>query len=222
MPPTKQTAGATAAAFDVHGVSRDAIDLEEKDATERQTNYNKIIFLQIVRELRSLMSTCKTDSSCDSDTRKKALMLMLDLKKLNRHDKLQNRAIREQVTQARLRVDTLHLQLENLLYETTCMEKEINKCREFKSKVSDVELLPLEETPEAIRDEKDEHALVLARLGFELERRKQLADELKAAENAREQCFEKVEAEKAKLEKAHPKLKNVVDIVTSTRDAAFE
>lgn len=211
--------------FDVHANSREATELEEREAVDRQTNYNRIMFNQIVRDLRSSLDTMKEENTCDPEARKKICMLVLDLKKLNRFDKLQNRHIRDSVMASRSKVDTLHLQLENLLYETTCLEKEITKCREFKSKVSEIDLIPLEQFVSSLSPDKvpnDDHQLTLARLENELEQRKHLADELKNAELTREKCFEKVEAEKAKLEKVHPKLKNIVDVCSSTRDLLTE
>ncbi len=69
---------------------------------------------------------------------------MLTLKKLNRLDKMRLKASRDSTNEAKLNVDALHLQLQNLLYEVMHLQKEINKCQQFKSKDEEIDLIPVE------------------------------------------------------------------------------
>ena len=57
---------------------------------------------------------------------------ILSLRKLNRVDKLRTRSSRDATAAAKQSADALHLQLQNLLYEVMHLEKEIDKCRQFK------------------------------------------------------------------------------------------
>ncbi|QQP42471.1 Uncharacterized protein FKW44_017154, partial [Caligus rogercresseyi] len=82
-------------------------------------------------------------------------MHFLSMKKLNRLDKIRLRRSREMTMQAKQRVDTFHLQLQNLKYEVMHLQKE-TKCRQFRSKDQDIDLVSLEEfykeAPEEIAD----------------------------------------------------------------------
>ena len=64
--------------------------------------------------------------------RVKATLQFVTLKKLNRLAHLRCKKARETTMGAKQRVDSLHLQLQNLLYEVMHVEREITKCREFK------------------------------------------------------------------------------------------
>jgi THO complex subunit 5 len=213
--------------LDVVGLTREALEYEENEATSRQTNYDTVIFGKTCNDIRNLMKEMKSATPEKLEENKnKVCMAMLDLKRLNRYDKLRNKAVRDSVFQAKQKVDTYHLQLENLLYETMCLQKEITKCREFKSKVDDVQLVPLQqfaqEAPSELVSavaEEDEHKTALARLEWELKQRKQLADTLKSSDQEKTFAESEVEKTKAAIDKLHPKLKNVVDVVHSTQEA---
>ena len=75
----------------------------------------------------------------------KTSLHFLTLKKLNRLDKLRTRNSREATNQAKQRVDSLHLQLQNLLYEVLHLQKEVTKCQQFKSKDEDIDLVEVHE-----------------------------------------------------------------------------
>ena len=72
-------------------------------------------------------------------------MAFLALKKLNRLDKLRTKQSRDSTQQAKQRVDAFHLQLQNLLYEVLHLQKEVNKCLQFRSKDQDIDLVDVEE-----------------------------------------------------------------------------
>uniref|UniRef100_A0A3Q3FDX7 THO complex 5 n=1 Tax=Labrus bergylta TaxID=56723 RepID=A0A3Q3FDX7_9LABR len=104
----------------------------------------------------------------------------MNLKKLNRLAHMRLKKGRDQTHEAKQRVDVLHLQLQNLLYEVMHLQKEISKCLEFKSKHEEIDLVSEEEfyqeAPEHISmpyvTKTDPHQLTLARLDWELEQRK--------------------------------------------------
>ena len=72
-------------------------------------------------------------------------MHFLTLKKLNRLDKLRTKNCRETTGSSRQRVDSFHLQLQNLLYEVLHLEKEVSKCLHFKSGDENITLIPVDE-----------------------------------------------------------------------------
>ena len=67
-----------------------------------------------------------------SDLRVKSSLEFLSLKKLNRLDKFRMKASRDATAEAKQKVDGLHLQLQNLKYELSHLQKEITKCQQFK------------------------------------------------------------------------------------------
>lgn len=94
----------------------------------------------------------KMSGDSDEDTKKiinekrvEASLLFVSLKKLNRMDKLRLKKARDTTHDAKQRVDTFLLQHQNLLYEVFHLQKEVDKCLEFKSKDEDIELVPEEE-----------------------------------------------------------------------------
>ena len=64
--------------------------------------------------------------------RQKGLVLFAVLKKLNRLSHLYCKDTREQTHEQKLEVDDIHLQLQNLMYESMHLKREINNCLEFK------------------------------------------------------------------------------------------
>lgn len=102
----------------------------------------------LMTEILNLKSKGKLDEATKSvmnDKRIQASLLFVSLKKLNRFDKLRLKKMRDLTHDAKQRVDTFHLQLENLLYEVFHLRKEVDKCLEFKSKDEDIELISVEE-----------------------------------------------------------------------------
>lgn len=106
------------------------------------------------------------------------------LKKLNRLDKVRLRAGRDALHKEKLMVDSNKLQLQNLLYEVEHLRREVQHCLQFKSRDEEIDLVDeqkfYEEAPESITKpditRKDDHARRLARLDWELQQRKELAE----------------------------------------------
>lgn len=68
-----------------------------------------------------------------SEQRIDGSVLFVKLKKLNRLEKFRLNHAREKLYDTKRNVDNLHLQWQNLLYETHHLRKEITKCLSFKS-----------------------------------------------------------------------------------------
>lgn len=84
--------------------------------------------------------------------------------------------IKAETESAKAPVDFTTLQLHNLMYEKNHYLKAINTCRDFRSKYSDIELVPEEEflknAPEDIKEKvlasDSAHDLMLKRFNYEL------------------------------------------------------
>ncbi|KAK6476592.1 THO complex subunit 5-like protein [Huso huso] len=128
--------------------------------------------------------------------------------------------------QAKQRVDALHLQLQNLLYEVMHLQKEINKCLEFKSKHEEIELVSVEEfrrdaPPEISRPEisgADPHQLTLCRLDWELEQRKRLAEKYKESLASKEKIMKSIEIKKEYLSSLQPRLTEIMQASRPVQD----
>ncbi len=150
---------------------------------------------------------------------------MLTLKRLNRLDKLRARDGREQAQRAKQRVDALHLQLQNLLYEALHLQKEIAKCQQFRSGDEDVHLVPEEafyrDAPEAIsRPEEtrgDEHKRRLARLEFEDATRREMSGALRKLEESRERMESIIRTKRDNLAGLKPQLRKILEATKPTQ-----
>ncbi len=131
------------------------MEVEEKEAESRTGEEDLKTFKETCAEIRKLMADIlqlKMSGDSDEETKKiinekrvEASLLFVSLKKLNRMDKLRLKKARDTTHDAKQRVDTFLLQHQNLLYEVFHLQKEVDKCLEFKSKDEDIELVPEEE-----------------------------------------------------------------------------
>ncbi|GFT89469.1 THO complex subunit 5 homolog [Nephila pilipes] len=146
-------------------------------------------------------------------------MLTMRLKKLNRIDKHQWKKSRDAVNERKQKVDALHLQYQNLLYEVTHLQKEVTKCLEFRSMDEEIELVSVEEfyrdAPESISrpeiTKQDPHELRLARLFWESEQRKRFAQKLKEAEVTKQQYIQSQKVLQENLCNVLPILKSIIE-----------
>ena len=79
----------------------------------------------------SLLVQAQIQSEVDA-YRQKGVVLFAGLKKLNRLSHLYCKDTREQTQEQKLEVDDIHLQLQNLMYESMHLKREITNCLEFK------------------------------------------------------------------------------------------
>eukprot|EP00047_Mylnosiga_fluctuans_P004207 m.233242 g.233242 ORF g.233242 m.233242 type:complete len:551 (+) comp12482_c0_seq1:3457-5109(+) len=157
-------------------------------------------FTQLTHLLRQLQKS-------DSDELKMKLALTLvDLKKVLRDQYLKVKQAVERTESERQQLDTLHLQLQNRLYERMHLQEEIHACQAFYKRESDVRLAPLDdflaENPDARGQSPDSHELVLRRLGWELEQRTKIAARV-----------QDLEADKAEIAKDNFVLKSKLDVL---------
>ncbi|KAG5677459.1 hypothetical protein PVAND_007217 [Polypedilum vanderplanki] len=219
--PTKNSAPVALTKEEVYD---NAIAFEENE----ESHFNRNLFKDCFSELKKIIEEVKilkaSSLSSEEDTKKKIAekriqgsMLIVKLKKLNRLDKLRLINCREILQKEKLHADSNRLKLQNLIYEADHLKKEINKCFSFKSEDEDIELVPIEEfiqnAPEESRTKEileDEHSLRKARLGFELQQRKEYAQQCKDLEKKKETIGEQSIEVKKNLDSIYPCLKEVM------------
>ncbi|XP_054372781.1 THO complex subunit 5 homolog [Molothrus ater] len=153
----------------------------------------------------------------------------MTLKKLNRLAHIRLKKGRDQTHEAKQKVDAYHLQLQNLLYEVMHLQKEITKCLEFKSKHEEIELVSLEEfykeaPPEISRPAitlTEPHQQTLARLDWELEQRKRLAEKYKECLTSKEKILKEIEVKKEYLSSLQPRLNSIMQASLPVQEYLF-
>uniref|UniRef100_A0A4W4GX15 THO complex subunit 5 homolog n=1 Tax=Electrophorus electricus TaxID=8005 RepID=A0A4W4GX15_ELEEL len=152
------------------------------------------------------------------ERRRRGSVHFIALKKLNRMAHMRLKKARDQTHEAKQRVDVLHLQLQNLLYEVLHLQKEIGKCLEFRSQHEEIELVSVDEffqeAPAEISrphlTKEDPHQLTLARLDWELEQRKRLAEQYKSSLCTKEKILKGIEMKKEYLNSLQPGLQAIM------------
>ncbi|XP_059084495.1 THO complex subunit 5 homolog [Tigriopus californicus] len=210
--------------------------LEEEQAKTRPSLEDSKLFQGTCDEIRKslkdildlkLKKASKTSSADIGEARINASLHFLTLKKLNRLDKFRIRGAREETNLAKQKVDSLNLQLQNLLYELSHLQKEITKCQQFKSKHEDIDLIPVEEfhreAPEsivgAVKDSPaNPHQLQLLRLDYENIQRKDMNTALSKLEDAREALEKQIGVKRDKLASLKPQLANILEVTKPVQE----
>lgn len=151
----------------------------------------------------------------------------LTLKKLNRLAQIRCKNLKESTLDSKQKLDGNNLRLQNLQYEISHLDREVNNCLQFKSKHDDIDLIPVKEfyesAPEAIakrnETEGNEHVLTLARLDWELENRKSLKRELNETHKVKEEVMEGIKKKKEDLQSLRPCLENVLQSTLQLQEA---
>lgn len=173
----------------------------------------------LMAEIQELKANGVEEGSPEVEQRRmQCCILFMNLKKLNRLAHMRLKRGRDQTHEAKQKVDVLHLQLQNLLYEVMHLQKEISKCLEFKSKHEEIDLVSeevfyKEAPPEISRShltKNDHHQLTLARLDWELEQRKRLAEKYKESQATKEKIQKGIEVKKEHLRSLQPGLNAIM------------
>lgn len=171
---------------------------------------------QVLSALSDLSSnkTAAASPASSTDLLVKSAPLFTSLKRINRLIHLNALHQRERVGEERSKVDSARLALQNLKYEESMLEQEVRSCQEFQSIYQDIPLHSLEEfkaarTESDALDESDPHALMLARLHFELKERKRLQEHKQKRQQDRNDVDKDNKLKKAKLEHVERSLKDL-------------
>ncbi|XP_030633582.1 THO complex subunit 5 homolog isoform X1 [Chanos chanos] len=200
-------------------VYNEEAELEGRDPEQDYLMYKDTCeaLAKLMAEIQELKASGDKDGLVES-RRRQGSVLFMTLKKLNRLAHMRLKRGRDQTHEAKQRVDVLHLQLQNLLYEVMHLQKEIGKCLEFKSQHEDIQLVTVDEffqeaPPEISRPhltKDDPHQLTLARLDWELEQRKRLAEQYKSSLNHREKILKGIQQKREYLSSLQPGLQAIM------------
>ncbi|KYO31796.1 THO complex subunit 5-like protein [Alligator mississippiensis] len=185
---------------------------------------------RLMAEIQDLKSKGSKDSAAEIEERRiQSCVHFMTLKKLNRLAHIRLKKGRDQTHEAKQKVDAYHLQLQNLLYEVMHLQKEITKCLEFKSKHEEIELVSVEEfykeaPPEISKPDitlSDPHHQTLARLDWELEQRKRLAEKYKECLTSKEKILKEIEVKKEYLSSLQPRLNSIMQASLPVQEYLF-
>ncbi|CAL9708300.1 unnamed protein product [Knipowitschia caucasica] len=202
-------------------VYNEEVELDNRDPEQDFLQYKESCehLSTLMAEIQELKANGAKDGSLEVERKRmQSCIHFMNLKKLNRLAHMRLKRGRDQTHEAKQKVDVLHLQLQNLLYEVMHLQKEISKCLEFKSKHEEIDLVPedvfYKEAPSDISrpslTKNDEHQLTLARLDWELEQRKRLAEKYKESLTTKEKIQKSIEVKKEHLESLHPGLNAIM------------
>ncbi|XP_043924401.1 THO complex subunit 5 homolog isoform X1 [Protopterus annectens] len=174
---------------------------------------------RLMAEIHEMKSRGAREYAAEIENRRiQSCSHFMTLKKLNRLAHIRLKKGRDQTHEAKQKVDALHLQLQNLLYEVMHLQKEITKCLEFKSKHEEIDLVSVDEfyreAPTTISKPNttkiDSHQQTLARLDWELEQRKRLALQYKESLANKDKILKEIEIKKEYLSSLQPRLQNIM------------
>ncbi|KAB0793873.1 hypothetical protein PPYR_13493 [Photinus pyralis] len=213
-------------------IYKKVIAFEEKEAFKRTAASDIKLCLEICEHIRNIMLEivelrCRKPPDFAAKLYDKTVQgcsYIIMLKKFNRLDRVRMTSSREAIATDRHKNDSTELQYQNLLYESAHLSSEIKKCKQFKSKDEDVELVSVEEflqdAPAAKTkpfknypnlDNTQKHELHLARLEWELTQRKKLAQQCSSLEDEKKQIAADILKTKNRLSELLPKLVTVLD-----------
>ncbi|KAM6931262.1 THO complex subunit 5 homolog [Xenentodon cancila] len=202
-------------------VYNEEVELDGRDPEQDYLQYKESCesLATLMNEIQELKANGAKEGCTEVEQRRmQSCIHFMNLKKLNRLAHMRLKRGRDQTHEAKQKVDVLHLQLQNLLYEVMHLQKEISKCLEFKSKHEEIDLVSEEEfyqdAPQDISrpqlTKNDPHQLTLARLDWELEQRKRLAEKYKESQATKEKIQKSIEVKKEHLTSLQPGLNAIM------------
>ncbi|XP_076863253.1 THO complex subunit 5 homolog isoform X1 [Brachyhypopomus gauderio] len=202
-------------------VYNEEVELEGRDPEQDYALYKNTCeaVANLMAEIQDLKAGGTKEGSVEvEERRRRGAVHFIALKKLNRLAHMRLKKARDQTHEAKQKVDVLHLQLQNLLYEVLHLQKEIGKCLEFRSQHEEIELVSVDEffqeAPSEISrphiTKEDPHQLTLARLDWELEQRKRLAEQYKSSLCSKEKILKGIELKKEYLSSLQPGLQAIM------------
>uniref|UniRef100_A0A8C4HU85 THO complex subunit 5 homolog n=1 Tax=Dicentrarchus labrax TaxID=13489 RepID=A0A8C4HU85_DICLA len=201
--------------------SIEEVELDGRDPEQDYLQYKESCesLATLMSEIQDLKANGAKEGCAEVEQRRMQCCIhFMNVKKLNRLAHMRLKRSRDQTHEAKQKVDVLHLQLQNLLYEVMHLQKEISKCLEFKSKHEEIDLVSEEEFHQEAPSEisrphltkNDPHQLTLARLDWELEQRKRLAEKYKESQATKEKIQKSIEVKKEHLTSLQPGLNAIM------------
>ncbi|KAL4003686.1 Fms-interacting family protein [Acanthocheilonema viteae] len=177
-------------------------------------------FLEHSQMLRQKLVNFTHNTPAETSSFEESLLsLFISLRRLNRLAQYRNRQIRDRVNRERAVVEERFLQLQNVRSEVEHLQKEIDRCYDFRSADEDIEMIPLEEfyanAPASISQEEitreDQHRQHLARLNWEMEERKNLIGTLQEREGRKNVLITDITTKEHRLKSLKPRIEAVIE-----------
>lgn len=185
-----------------------------------------------IKQIRMLQADSKATKPMLTMAYRQGLLLCSSIKKLNRVANMRVNKARNLTHEEKNKIDEHHLELQNLLYEISHLQVEINKCLEFRSLDEDINLVDVENfhknapadislpvkdfTLTPSESSENAHKLKLARLDWELIERQNMLGRIKDLEKQIELRERELNEKQNKLESLNPKLNAILDACKPT------
>lgn len=163
----------------------------------------------------------KAISTTNDDLVTEGMFLFSELRKYNCKGQTQCKRVRDNTQKVKKKLDSMDLILKNLQFEEIYLQREINKCHNYKSVDDELQLIPQSEflsTLSAEEREKGEHEQMVKRLEWELEQRKLMKAELEAAELSKSVLEEGIREDEEYLTTLPPQLDKLLTSTTQVQD----
>lgn len=165
--------------------------------------------------LKSLAKTADGDPSKVRDQLLSALNQITDIKRSVRGGHKEAYQASQATAEEQTQLDQLHLQLQNILYEKIHIEKEIQRCKKFRSRHESIDMVTAEEFAAESAGLAEEsagnaHKAMLARLDHELQARKRLQKEFKELKARKQAIKQSNDSKREKLRKLPGHLNSIL------------
>ncbi|KAF2405571.1 hypothetical protein EJ06DRAFT_469261 [Trichodelitschia bisporula] len=175
--------------------------------------------LSILALLEKHYTAGSTPAELQPDLAKQQKALLAQVAQMryqNRTALLAVRATKQATADARLEVDTLHLQLQNLYYEQRHLIGEIALCENYDHKYQSLPLIPVEQFLEQFPEhrESSEHDLMVARIEHEHVERQALEEKRQGLLKRKQGLIAENNKRKENLENLDKDLEKFIDAAT--------
>uniref|UniRef100_A0A8C8EH03 THO complex subunit 5 homolog n=1 Tax=Oncorhynchus tshawytscha TaxID=74940 RepID=A0A8C8EH03_ONCTS len=194
-------------------VYSEEVELDGRDPEEDYQQYKLTCeaLAKLMNDIQELKANGAKDGCVEvEEKRMQSCIHFMSLKKLNRLAHMRLKRGRDQTHEGKQRVDVLHLQLQNLLYEVMHLQKEISKCLEFKSKHEEIDLVSVDEFYQEVglgtgAEEEVPHTLrhCCSSVGW-------LAEQYKESLSSKEKIQKGIEVKKEHLSSLQPGLNAIM------------
>lgn len=169
-----------------------------------QAREQSLALVDLIDNFHASSEPSNDASALDLSKQQKVLNAHLaQLRSLNRKAILGVRQTKQETSEARQEIDTLHLQLQNLYYEQRHLRGEIAACRDYQHTYENIGMIPTEEFLELHPEfaAASEHEVTEARIKDEHAQRKALEEERQVLLKKKEALVKETTAKKEELAK---------------------
>lgn len=209
------------------------IELSSHDVLDDLSQFNSVCQeIRVVMQNLSKIKASKKDSGREviKELQIEACLHFLTLKKLNRLAQIRCKNLKDATLESKQKLDGNNLRLQNLQYEISHLNREVNNCLQFKSKHEEIDLQSVNEfyseAPSVIskpdETKSNQHLQTLARLDWEMENRKRLKQELEETSELKQKVNLEISKKKQHLNDLRPCLDNVLKNTLQLQEALGE